>query len=158
MLYFATVRSAVLGPLLLPPALHHPRQGGTHPEPGTSKEVSFWMHQGCVGTASPAVAVGCFQTARLKPQSRVRCDPLPRTLCTQCCRHHFQKAILVIFNLLVNYRWCSPLATALVLSNLHKRDKVPAVKTLLWPWEVDHVTRGPADARGRIATEQASGD
>lgn len=51
-------------------------------------------------------------------------NPLPATLRTRCGRH-FQKAILVVFNLLVNYRLCGPLATA--LSNLHGRDKVSAV-------------------------------
>ena len=41
------------------------------------------MGQGCVDMANPAVAITLFLTSLcLKPQSRVCCEPLPRTLRT----------------------------------------------------------------------------
>lgn len=49
-----------------------------------------------------------------------------------------------VFNLLLNYRLCGPGTTALVLLNFHRRDKVPAVKTLPWLWELSRAPRGPA--------------
>lgn len=41
MLNFLMVRSAVPGPLLLPPVSHRPGQGGTRPERSTGQELRF---------------------------------------------------------------------------------------------------------------------
>lgn len=139
MLNFPMVNSAVPGPLLLPPALCHPWQGSTEPEQGAREEGSCWVSQGCVDMASPALAIQVFLTSLyLKPQSKVCCDSFPGPA------HSVQKQSCSLFNLLLNYRLCGPGATALVLLNLHRRDKVPAVKTLPWLWELSRAPRGPA--------------